>query len=155
MAARLVSRISRPVRLWHGLQAKHNRSPKQMLKFYIDGANGTWLESLAQTFDQLQDLELLQFCFMKVDAPAINLHTDSIMVVAEDEKADVLVSYTFNLVKWRCRGLLPFLKSFPELFAALLSPKEKDQKRVLSIMEKAWGARQAAKKRTEPVVKKM
>ena len=141
LAGRVIGTMAAPLRLWHGLQAKGNRGSKSK-EFYVQCAEGPWLQHVNQTFTKLFNLEALQHMSVEVDMSSslIPPKPGDPTILEEDVGIEVIAGFAFSLARHRCRGMLAHTHSYPEQFARLLSSDAAKVRGTLCLMKDTHAA---------------
>eukprot|EP00975_Prorocentrum_lima_P038124 8017456-Prorocentrum_lima.AAC.1 len=88
---RMMVEVTKPVRLWHGLQVQRTRSVEDAVSFALDASAGySWFDSLRDTIKKLQDrtaLEYIGFCCSTSTRTSGDWLADHPVVVEEDKVA--------------------------------------------------------------------
>lgn len=138
---RMVAACGGPLRLQHGLQARDNRDPKANSQYFTKQALGDSVNYLYDVLRCLYAPRTLQDCkFAKVVSalPAGVADSDHNYFHEERDLYAKWMGLGFEMVLFRVRSSIHYLRGYPGHFAALLTDDELVRSMVLSDLENDW-----------------
>ena len=147
LIAKLMSTLTAPLRLEHGLQAQAVRSPQECCRFYSQLAQGAMLKPLSQTVGLLQDSGALEGIGFLVGAAGSSFDDPSRLedqCVAQQELAERAGEYTVAMLSRRYATSVQFHSCLPAVFATVAHGDGPQVTRTLAFAKAAFAAFQAA-----------